>query len=73
MTPLWPLACTAHPAATAHALPRRSPRPEFLALIRELREDCAGLTSTGAPRSRKEVALALQRYLVGGRWWGGAR
>ncbi|GBF97947.1 hypothetical protein Rsub_10620 [Raphidocelis subcapitata] len=37
---------------------------EFLALIRELREECAGLTSTGGPRSPKEVALALQRYLV---------
>lgn len=37
---------------------------EFLALIRGLREECAGLTASGAPRSRKEVALCLQRYLV---------
>ena len=37
---------------------------EFLALTRDLRADCAGLTALGAPRSRKEVALSLQRYLV---------
>ncbi|KAI8466409.1 MAG: hypothetical protein J3K34DRAFT_433844 [Monoraphidium minutum] len=37
---------------------------EFLGLIRELKQDCAGLTASGSPRSKREVALSLQRYLV---------
>jgi hypothetical protein len=41
--------------------------PEYLALVRGLRAECAGLTAAGAPRSRKDVALSLQRYLV--RFW----
>jgi hypothetical protein len=39
--------------------------PTFLATVRELRRECAGLAADGAtPRGRKAVAWSLQRYLI---------
>jgi hypothetical protein len=38
--------------------------PEYAALVAALRSECAGLTAGGNPRSPREVAACLQRYLI---------
>lgn len=40
--------------------------PDYLRLCQELRRECAGLLRDGRPRSRKDVAWSLQRYLIFG-------
>ncbi|WIA30518.1 hypothetical protein OEZ86_000602 [Tetradesmus obliquus] len=37
---------------------------EFTSFVQALRAECAGLTATGQPRVRREVACSLQRYLI---------
>eukprot|EP00879_Flechtneria_rotunda_P019576 GHRR01020568.1.p1 GENE.GHRR01020568.1~~GHRR01020568.1.p1 ORF type:complete len:296 (+),score=81.05 GHRR01020568.1:1616-2503(+) len=37
---------------------------EFLGLVQALRAECAGLTASGKPRARRDVAASLQCYLI---------
>jgi hypothetical protein len=38
--------------------------PQYLALVKELKRECALLKPDGTPRPRRDVALSLQRYLI---------
>lgn len=38
--------------------------PDYLRLVETLKRECAPLTHQGAPRSEKDVATAVQRYLL---------